>query len=79
MVRGHSFLENERDFTLVEKLKKGSTVLLAEDWTPSLERANMSNPFKVRNTAQANFKSWKLHFDGKYRLTPKDTEGQSVR
>ena len=32
MVRGHSYLENDRDFALIEKTKKSSTVLLPEDW-----------------------------------------------
>ncbi|KAL9977353.1 hypothetical protein ACROYT_G014745 [Oculina patagonica] len=79
MVRGHSFLENDRDFSLIEKRKKSSTVLLPEDWAPVLEGANMKNPFQLRVMQQSDFKDWKNHLIKKYRMAPKEQSGNPVR
>ena len=79
MVRGHSYLKNDRDFALIEKRKKSSTVLLPEDWAKVIEGANLRNPFKVTRMKQGDFKSWKTHLDHKYCLQKKDTDGNPVR
>ena len=79
MVRGHSYLENDRDFALIKKRKKSSTVLLPEDWAKVIEGANLRNPFKVTKMRQEDFKSWKTHLDHKYCLQKKDTNGNPVR
>lgn len=79
MVRGNSYLENDRDFALIEKRKKSSTVLLPEDWATVIEGANLTNPFKVTKIKQKDFKSWKTHLDRKYCLQRKDTDGNPVR
>ena len=79
MVRGHSYLENDRDFGLVEKRKRCSTALLLQDWVPVVESANQTNPFKVKLMEQGDFKDWMTHLKGKYSLTAKDRDGNKVQ
>ena len=73
MVRGHSYLENDRDFALIEKRKKSSMVFLPKDWAKVIEEVNLRNLFKVTKMKQGDFKSWKMHLDHKYCLQKKDT------
>ena len=79
MVRGHSYLENDCDFALIEKRKKSSSVLLLEDWATVIEGANLRNPFEVRKMKKKDFSSWKMHLDQKYYLQKKDTDGNPVQ
>ena len=46
MVRGHSYLENDNAFALIEKMRKSSAVLPPEDWATVIEGANLRNPFR---------------------------------
>lgn len=49
LVRGHTYLENDRDFTQIDKRKKRSVVYLPEDWSSVIREANLRKPFEVRN------------------------------
>ena len=79
MVCGHSYLENDRDFGLIEKRKRCSMVLLPQEWVPVLESANQTNPFKVQLMEHGDFKDWMTYLQSKYHLPPKDTDGDKVR
>ena len=54
MVHGHSYLENDRNFALIEKRKKSSTVLLLEDWAKVIEASGptWSSTSKVAGVEQ---------------------------
>ena len=78
MVRGHSYFENDRDFALIEKRKKSSTLKSSMlfppvDWGAVIEGANLRNPFNVTKVKQKDFKSYKTHLERKYYLQKKDT------
>ena len=73
MVRGHSYLENDHDFGLVEKRKRCSTALLPQDWVPVVESANQTNPFEAKLMKQGDSKDWMMH------LEDKDTDGNKVQ
>ena len=79
MVHGHSYLENDRNFGLVEKRKRCSTALLPQDLVPVVKSANQTNPFKVKLMQQGDFKDWMTHLKGKYSLPAKDTDGNKVQ
>lgn len=49
LVRGHTYLENDRDFAQIEKRKKRSVVYLPEDWSSVIREANLRKPFEVRS------------------------------
>ena len=40
--RGHTFLENDRDFVQIEKRKKTAEVYVPEDWIYVIEEANLT-------------------------------------
>ena len=47
MVRGHTFLENDRDFAQIERRKKTALVLVPQDWLKVVEEAKLVKPFVV--------------------------------
>lgn len=47
LVRGHTFLENDRDFAQIEKRKKTAQVLVPDDWLTVVREAKLTKPFIV--------------------------------
>ena len=47
LVRGHTFLENDRDFSQIEKRKKNPQALVPDDWQKVVREANLRKPFVV--------------------------------
>lgn len=49
-VRGHSFLSNDRDFSLIEKHKKTVTVEVPAEWNEIIQEARVKpSPYKLVN------------------------------
>ena len=68
LVRGHTFLENDRDFSLIEKRKKTAEVLLPGAWTQVFREANLKKPFDATEVEQGDMKDWKGHMAKKYKM-----------
>ena len=44
--RGHTYLENDRDFAQIEKRKKTATVYLPQDWVEVMRDFILTKPFE---------------------------------
>ena len=49
LVRGHTFLENDRDFAQIEKTKNSAKVVLPDDCIKVVRDTNLRKPFQVNN------------------------------
>lgn len=47
LVRGHTFLENDRDFAQIEKRKSSAKVVLSDNWAKVVRDTNLRKPFQV--------------------------------
>jgi len=47
LMRGHTFLENDRDFAQIEKRKKTARTLVPDDWLMVVREAKLTKPFIV--------------------------------
>lgn len=47
LVRGHTFLENDRDFAQIEKRKKSAKALVPDNWLTVVKEAKLTKPFVV--------------------------------
>ena len=60
MVSGHSYLPNDRDFSLIEHASHHTfLVFVPEDWCTLVEKARFKNPFEVMRMERENFLSIK--------------------
>lgn len=48
LLRGHTFLQNDTDFSQREKRKKSTVVYLPEDWCTVVRDANQLKPFVLQ-------------------------------
>lgn len=54
-VRGHSFLPNDQDFSIISKIKAKATVELPGEWDDIINKSRSKpSPFKVVNVNQSN-------------------------
>ena len=63
---GHTFLENDTDFSQIEKRKKSAAVYLPEDWLKVVRDANQRKPFIVTEMRQEDVFDWKSHISARY-------------
>jgi len=47
LMRGPTFLENDRDFAQIEKRKKTARALVPDDWLTVVREAKLTKPFIV--------------------------------
>ena len=66
LVRGHTFLQNDRDFSRIEKRKKSAVVYIQEDWCKVVREASTVKPFVVRKMRQPDFKDWRSFLESRY-------------
>ena len=55
LVRGHTYLPNDRDFSHIEKRKDTAVVYLPSDWEKVVEEACLQKPFTVHRMSQDEF------------------------
>ena len=65
-MRGHTFLQNDRDFSRIEKRKKSAGVYLPEDWCKVVRQASTVKPFVVREMRQPDFKDQRSFLESRY-------------
>ena len=78
-MRGHTFLENDTDFSQIEKRKKSAAVYLPEDWFKVVRDANQRKPFIVTEMRQEDVFDWKSYISARYKPLSKDINGHRVK
>ena len=76
--RGHTYLDNDRDFAQIEKRKKTAQVFVPDDWQYVVEEANQRKPFIATKMLQEDFHDWKSYTEERYRPVLKDTNGDRI-
>ena len=77
LVRGHTYLPNERDFSYIEKRKASSRVFIPKDWEKVVHEACVKNPFTVVSMDSPKF----IHFSNQtkqYTNRKKDETKQPI-
>ena len=55
LVRGHTYLPNDRDFAHIEKQKDSAVVHLPEDWEKHIQQACIARPFCIQKMSEEKF------------------------
>ena len=55
LVRGHTYLPNDRDFSQIEKRKSSARVYLPQDWEKVVRESCSSKPFSVQKMTRKKF------------------------
>ena len=55
LVRGHTFLPNDRDFSHIEKRKATAHVFVPQQWEDVIISARQANPFRVQQMSHDLF------------------------
>ena len=79
LIRGHTFLENDIDFSQIEKRKKSASVYVPQDWLKVVEETNRVKPFIVTEMKQNDFRDWKSYLKERYVPIRTDTNGNRVK
>ena len=78
-MRGHTFLENDIDFSQIDKWKKSTAVYLSEDWFKVVRDANQMKPFIVIEMRQEDVFDWKSYILAQYKPLSKDIDRNWVK
>ena len=76
--RGHTYLENDRDFAQIKKRKKTATIYWQQDWVEVVRDSNVTKPFETTAMQQEDFLDWKGFVNERYKMATKDQEGKRV-
>lgn len=57
--RGHTYLENDRDFGITEKRKQSAEVYILSQWYQAVRKASLKKPFQVVEMHQEDFLDFK--------------------
>ena len=79
LVRGHTYLENDIDFSQIEKRKKSAQVYLPQDWLKVVEDTNVTHPFVVTEIKQTDLKDWTSYLEERYNPITHDKDGNRVK
>ena len=74
--RGHTYLENDRDFGTIEKRKQTAEVYIPSQWYQVLREASINRPFEVIEMQQKDFLDFKGILAKRYVLRNKDKDGK---
>ena len=77
LVRGHTYLPNDRDFALIEKKKDSAMVHLPEDWERVIREARIARPFHVQKMSKEKFFDF-APITKQFTMRKKDDAGASV-
>ena len=74
LIRGHTYLPNDRDFAQIEKQKPTSQVNLPKDWIPYIQNGKRKNPFSV-----ISMTDYKTFSSQNFKQLKKTTSKETVR
>ena len=75
LVRGHTYLQNDRDFGIIEKRKQSAEVYIPSQWYQIVREASLKKPFQAVEMHQENFLDFKGAVAQRYALQNKDRNG----
>ena len=78
LVRGHTYLPNDRDFALIEKRKRGEFPQIPKDYITIIEESRTVQPFIVEKMTGKDIKDYKLLGDKSIRQSLATNEGEKV-
>ncbi|ELU01880.1 hypothetical protein CAPTEDRAFT_191306 [Capitella teleta] len=79
LIRGHTFLPNDRDFALIEKYKRKQEVLLPTDYVRIIEDTRTTQPFKVEVMQSIDMMDFKSLGDQNVKAQMKSVDGEKVK
>ncbi|MEM6612842.1 MAG: hypothetical protein AAF652_11440, partial [Cyanobacteria bacterium P01_C01_bin.72] len=79
LIRGHTFLPNDRDFSSIEGRKKVARALVPKDWTKIIKDSRLVHPFEVVEITQDNIFDYKTYAESKMKSSFSDTDGQKLK
>ena len=79
LIRGHTYLPNDRDFAQIEKQKPTAQVNLPQDWIPYIQNAKRKNPFSVISMTWHAFRDYKTFSSQTFKQLKKTTSKETVR
>ena len=79
LVRGHTYLPNDRDFAQVEKQKAVAQVHLPQDWIPYIQKAKKKHPFMVHSLSHQAFYDYKTFASTNFFQLKKTTAKKTVK
>lgn len=77
LVRGHTYLPNDRDFAQIEKRKASAKVYLPEQWEEIIRESCPSKPFRIQRMTKEKFFDF-MPLTQCFTLRKKDNNGLSV-
>lgn len=72
------YLENDRDFGIIEKRKQSAEVYIPSQWYQVVREASLKKPFQVVEMHQEDFLDFKGAVAQRYALQNKDRDGNRV-
>lgn len=79
LIRGHTFLENDIDFSQIEKRKKSACCYLPQDWMKVVEETNQTKPFVVTEIQQNDLRDRGSYLADRYLPITQDHDGNRVK
>jgi hypothetical protein len=79
LVRGHTFLPNDRDFGIIEKYKQKCMPIIPSHYDTIIENARVVQPFKIEHMAGSDVYDYKSLGDNMISKTLKDQNGDVVK
>ena len=79
LVRGHTFLPNDRDFALIEKRKKKESPKVPSDYVNIIEASRTSQPFLVKQVNGNDIKDYKGLADKSVKTSLISNTGEKVQ
>lgn len=77
LVRGHTFLPNDRDFSHIEKKKASARVYVPNQWEDIIASCRQSNPFQIQHMTSDHFFDFG-DLEKKFTRRKKDTSKKDV-
>lgn len=79
LIRGHTFLPNDRDFSCIELRKKVDRALIPKDWVNIIKDSRLVQPFEVVEIKQEDIFDHKTLAEEKFKKSFTDSFGQKLK
>ena len=77
LIRGHTYLPNDRDFSHIEKKKSTARVFIPEEWEKVIASCTQAKPYKIQHMTSELFYDFS-DLEKAHTKRKKDTSGQPV-
>ena len=77
LVRGHTYLPNDRDFSHIEKRKPSARIYIPEHWEEVISSSRKSDPFQIQKMTPDLFQDFST-LEKQFTRRKKSTDGEDV-